>query len=642
MLNHIYRILIRALISALMSVSVSVAMTVGDKASDSSLVVASGRSNLDYFQPANNGNEILDVDEAFKFNLTTDAKHLILRWQVTNGYYLYRDKIKVFVDNQQYPIQLPDGEAKEDPLFGHVEVYYRDIQTMLPFTSIDRTDGKQLQVHYQGCAEIGVCYPPQRQTFSLKDFFFPIVNAATKEPDSVTNNQTFIGGGDSNDLSESDLITAQLVNRASWFTLLIFFVAGLLLTFTPCAFPLVPILSGILAQQGEKNNIKHSFSTSVIYVLSMSVTYAMMGTFTGLIGKNLQAVLQNPWVLGLFALIFVLLALSMFGFYPLQLPLSWQNKINKLSAPKNNHGTSSRFHIIVMGLLSALMMGPCMTPALAGALVYIGQSGDVLKGGLSLFAMGIGMGIPLIIMGTFVGRFLPQAGAWMETIKITFGVFMLALSIYFLDRFIPVWLSMVLWAALLIISAIYMGALESINRQSSKWHTLYKGIAWLLMIPGILLLVGVASGGRSLLQPLEHLTNNVQLGLGYNLPSDAKGFFQPAEAGDDIANKLAQAKQKQQPVLLYVTAKWCITCRELEHLTFSDTQVISAMQTALSYQVDVTKDSQRNEKFMHSIGIFGPPAILFFDRNGNEIRRYRSVGFIDAEDLLQRMNDWKS
>lgn len=604
----------------------------------STLLPSASGSLFDSFQSNNNADDILDADEAFRLNLSADKNHLIINWSIEGGYYLYQNRIKAKIKDQEIPITLPKGEAKDDPLFGDVIVYYHSLSVPIAISAIENltTLGEEnLEIHYQGCADIGICYPPQKQQFRLSELtqlLIPSVNAA--QPLVVAKN-------DNSTLSETDLITQQLTNSALWLTVLSFFIAGFLLAFTPCIFPLIPILSGILSTQAKHLNSKRGLSISIIYVLSMSVVYAFIGIIAGTLGKNLQATLQNPWLLSAFAFIFVLLALSMFGFYQLQLPLSWQNKLNQLSNQKGS--STSMIGVIIMGLLSALIVGPCITPPLAGAILYIGQTGDALAGGLSLFMMSMGMGVPLIMLGTFAGTYLPKAGAWMETVKSVFGVLMLALAIYFLDRFIPVWLSMLLWATLLIISAIYMGALESIKETDHQWRYLFKGLAWLLMVIGVILLIGMASGGRSLLQPLEHLRAYPPITTGQykNSPKSAKSFFKKATAGEDILHKLQQAKSENRRVMFYVTAQWCVSCTELELFTFSDSAIIQAMQDELIYVVDVTDVTPSDEKFMQSMQVVGPPAIVFFDNTGNEIRHDRIVGFISAKAFLQRLESWK-
>ncbi len=606
-------------------------------------LITNGQNFLNSFLSNVNSDEILDADEAFQVELSSESEpdRLIVRWNVTEKYYLYRNKMGILVDDKPIDISLPPGKEKDDPLFGKVQVYYSPISTIIPRTKIQ---GKELKINFQGCAEIGVCYPPQQKTFQISElskFLIPTANAATADA-AQQNPQASLNTAEIQ--SETDIILSQLDNNSLWLTIALFFLAGLLLAFTPCVFPLVPILSGILSQQGDKLTTRKSLKLSSIYVLSMSVAYTIAGVVAGLLGKNLQAALQNPWLLSSFSLIFVLLALSMFGFYELQLPLKWQNKLNTLS---NKKGSSSSIGVIIMGLLSALIVGPCIAPPLAGALLYIGQTGDAVTGGTSLFAMSLGMGTPLIIMGMFAGNILPKAGAWMESIKSVFGVLMLALAIHFLDRFIPISLSMFLWGALFIISAVYMGAFEPIIspvKEQEKtprqgWKFFFKGIAWILMIIGIILLVGLASGGRSLLKPLGNIaTNNAN-----NIQQSNYGkFFQTANAGEDILNKLKQAKTAQKPAMFYVTADWCISCKELEVFTFSDERVSAELESQTAYKIDVTDNTAIDEKFMKSLNIVGPPAIIFIDRNGKEIKNYRVIGFMSADELLKRINAWKA
>ena len=605
-----------------------------DHVGNNSSAIANGTNLLNSFLGNSNEFDILDAEDAFRVELNSNEDKFIVKWSAVDAYYLYRNKMKVTVDDKAIDISLPQGELKDDPLFGKVQVFYQSVATQIPLNKIK---GETLRIHYQGCADIGVCYPPQQQIFKISDLSNLLIATANASELSAQKPTSNALQNTNSQLSETDTIISQLANSTLWLTVVTFFLAGLLLAFTPCVFPLIPILSGILSQQKEALNSRSGLRISTIYVLSMSITYTIAGVLAAVLGKNLQATLQNPWLLGSFSLIFVLLALSMFGFYQLQLPLSWQNKLNNLSNRQNK--SSSTLGVVVMGLLSALIVGPCVTPPLAGALIYIGQSGDAFTGGLSLFAMSIGMGTPLIMMGTFAGRFLPKSGAWMKTVQAVFGVFMLALAIYFLDRFIATWLSMLLWSSLFIISAVYMGAFTTTDTTKSKWQHFYKGIAWILIMIGFILLLGLASGGRSLLQPLKHLTIKAQNTT--NALATESSFFQPAQIGEDLRNKLTQAKNAKQPAMYYVTADWCISCKELELFTFGDEQVVTAMNQQIAYKIDVTDNTASDEKFLRERQLVGPPSILFFDSNGEEIRRLRVIGMISATRFLQHINAWK-
>jgi len=406
----------------------------------------------------------------------------------------------------------------------------------------------------------------------------------------------------------------------------VFFGFGLLLAFTPCVFPMIPILSGIIAGQGAGLTTRKAFVLSLVYVLAMALTYTLVGVLAGLLGANLQAAFQNPWILTAFALVFVGLALSMFGFYELQLPSSLQSKLAELS---NRQQGGTLIGVAIMGLLSALIVGPCVAPPLFGALIYIGHTGDALLGGLALFALSLGMGVPLILIGTSVGRYLPRAGAWMNTVKAVFGVALLGVAILMLERLLPPALAMVLWALLLICSAVYMGALNQLQPGANAWFKLWKGLGLVLLIYGALMLIGAAAGGRDTLQPLRGLIPGggvEQLG------------FKRIKSVADLERELAQARSDGQPVLLDFYADWCVSCQEMERYTFSDPSVMAELRRFVRLQADVTaNDAEDRALIQGRFGLPGPPAILFFDRAGRELTHFRLVGFKPAEPFARHL-----
>lgn len=438
--------------------------------------------------------EFLDPDSAFvlESQVLTDET-LRLRWTIADGYYLYRDKFQFeIVDDKGITlgeIEIPSGEVKRDEFFGTVQVFHEEAQATIVIARTDPTSTVlALDVGYQGCAEAGLCYPPitKRVTFHLPGLAkaddesseTPVLSASA-EPGTVsavedkaapaavdgsaprspaTVGSTVVTEGK---LSEQDRIARSLALGNRWLMLISFFAFGILLAFTPCVFPMIPILSGIIAGEGSQMTARRAFVLSLVYVLAMALTYTLAGVVAGLFGQNLQAMFQSPWLLGAFSGVFVLLALSMFGFYDLQLPASWQSRLAHFS---NHQRRGTLLGVGVMGVLSALIVGPCVAPPLAGALIYIGQSGDAVLGGMALFALSLGMGAPLLLIGTSAGTLLPRAGPWMNTVKNVFGVLLLAVAIYLLERIIPGWVAMLLWAALLMIAAIYMGALDYLQQ----------------------------------------------------------------------------------------------------------------------------------------------------------------------------------
>jgi thiol:disulfide interchange protein DsbD len=430
-------------------------------------------------------------------------------------------------------------------------------------------------------------------------------------------------------VSEQDQLAAKLASDSAFVTSLWFFGFGLLLAFTPCVFPMIPILSGIIVGQGSRMTTRRAFVLSVIYVLAMSVTYTIAGVIAGLFGANLQAALQNPWVLSSFALVFVLLALSMFGFYDLQLPSSWQSRLTDLS---NRQRGGTLIGVAVMGFLSALIVGPCVAPPLAGALIYIGQTGDPWLGGLALFSLSMGMGAPLVAVGTLEGRYLPRAGGWMNAVKAVFGVALLGVAVFLLERVVPGWVSLLLWSALFIISAVYLGALEPLGMDASGYRRLWKGLGLVFLAYGVLLMIGAASGGGGdVLQPLKGVgvagaapgTGQASSGLSFKKVKGTAGL----EAG------LAEARAAGKPVMLDFYADWCIACKELEKFTFSDAAVQKALDGAVLLKADVTANDADDQALLKSLGLIGPPAILFYGPDGLERRGYRLVGFKPAAEF---------
>jgi thiol:disulfide interchange protein DsbD len=392
---------------------------------------------------------------------------------------------------------------------------------------------------------------------------------------------------------------------------------------------MIPILSGIIAGQGPDITTRKAFVLSLVYVLAMALTYTVVGVLAGLFGANLQAAFQNPWVLTSFALIFVLLALSMFGFYELQLPSSFQSKLAEMS---NKQEGGTLIGVAIMGLLSALIVGPCVAPPLFGALIYISQTGDAVLGGVALFALSMGMGAPLIAIGTSAGKLLPRAGAWMDAVKAVFGVALLGVAIFMLERILPPAVAMLLWGLLLICSAVYMGALTQLPAGSSGWSKLWKGLGVFLLIYGALMLLGAAAGGKDTVQPLRGLA------VGGGGGAAAEASFTRVKTVEDLDREIAKAGALGKPVMLDFYADWCVTCKELERYTFSDPAVIEEMNRFVLLKADVTANDDEDQALMQGrFGIPGPPAILFFDTSGNELKGYRMVGFKPADAFVEHL-----
>ena len=558
--------------------------------------------------------EFLDPAEAFVPSAqVVDARTLQVDFRIAKGYYLYRDKFR-FAPAAGGAASLgeprfPAGKIKQDENFGAVEVYAERLSVQLPMTAHAAAAGPlELEVVLQGCAEAGVCYPPQ--THVLHVTLPADTDAGSAAPP-----------GESTD--ESGRIAQTLRHSGLFTSLLFFFLAGLGLALTPCVFPMIPILSGIIVGQGPAVSRQRSFMLSLAYVLGMALTYAAAGVAAGLTGTLISAALQNPWVLGGFALMFVLLSLSMFGFYTLQLPGALQSR---LSSNAGHLQGGHSFGVFLMGALSALIVGPCVAAPLAGALLYIGQTGNAVLGGAALFAMAMGMGMPLLAVGLSAGALLPRAGMWMEQVKKFFGVVLLGMAIWLVSPVIPMALQMAAWAMLLVVSAMYVHALDPLPGAASGWARFRKGCGILMLIGGTSLLIGALSGSRDPLQPLAGLRGQ---------PAAAPAAEHlPFERIKTLAELEREIVAAGKPVMLDVYAEWCASCKELERFTFADPAVRAQLSGFKLLKADVTANDADDKAVLQRFGLFGPPGILFFDPAGKEIRHEKVVGYRPAEAFL--------
>lgn len=565
----------------------------------------------------------LPPDQAFVYSAEAiDGNTLRAHWDIADGVYLYQEKFKFELKDANgitlgTPV-LPRGDKKVDETFGEMIVYHHGVDIDIPLTrsTLDATD-IILVAKYQGCADAGFCYPPITQEM-------PISLPAGLAGSAAANADAETGGTDKAPRSEQDRIADSLASGNSLLTIITFFGFGLLLAFTPCVFPMIPILSSIIVGQGKEITTGRAFVMSLVYVLAMALTYTAAGILAGAFGQNLQAAFQNPWILGSFAGVFVALSFSMFGFYDLQMPSFIQSRLTDASN-KQQGGTLTG--VAIMGLLSALIVGPCVAAPLAGALIYIGQTGDMVLGGMALFALSLGMGAPLLAIGASAGKLLPRAGTWMDVIKAVFGVMMLAVAVWMLERIVPVAVAMVLWGILAIGSAIYMGALEPVG-EGSGWRKLWKGLGVALLIYGALLLVGVAAGGKDTLQPLHGLA--MMSGGGASGESHSNELaFKRFKGVDALDREIAVASAAGKPVMVDLYADWCVSCKEMEKYTFSDAGVQKALANTVLLQADVTANDDDDKALLKKFGLIGPPSILFFGPDGKERRAYRVVGFVE-------------
>ena len=565
--------------------------------------------------------DILTPDQAFLLKTKNTNNSFTADWIIAEGHYLYQDKIQITASDdtiQLNKLKHSVAEEKDDPIFNKkLFVYHDEAKVTLPFHYTKDSDSDvKFKVKYQGCSEIsGICYPPQTKEFIVR--LSPISDAQAAEVETTDDTSEYV--------SEQDEITNALRSGNTWLTLLIFFGAGLLLAFTPCVFPMIPILSGIIVGQGKDITTKKALGLSIVYVLAMALTYTVVGILVGLSGENIQAWFQNPWIIGSFAAIFVGLSFSMFGFYDLQMPSSIQSKITSIS---NNQQSGNLIGVAIMGFLSALIVGPCVTAPLVGALIYIAETGDAVLGGMALFSLSMGMGAPLLVIGASAGKFLPKAGGWMDSVKAAFGVMLLGLAIWLLERVAPVAFTMALWGALLIVSAIYMGAVDRLKDGVSGWRKFWKGIGVLILIYGVIILIGLASGNRNVFQPLKGLAVNSQNGA---LQSAQHINFIQIKGVDGLNTELAKAKTAGKPVMLDFYADWCVSCKEMEMFTFTDPSVQNALKDVVLLQADVTPNDAKDTELYKHFGIIGPPSIMFFNTDGVERKNYRVVGYLPPE-----------
>ena len=560
--------------------------------------------------------EFLPPDLAFVMSHGVDDEgRLVVEWDIADGYYLYREKILAQVIEPAgaalLAIETLPGTQRTDEYFGDVEVYYGAARARL---IVDRAtmaaDDVAIELSYQGCADAGLCYPPQkhRLNFSLPSLGALLVRTAAAG--------TAVPGDAKGELSQQDRIAQSLIGDNLAWSLLAFFGFGLLLTFTPCVLPMIPILSSIIVGQGESLATGRAFLLSLAYVLAMALTYALVGVAAGLLGSGLQAMFQNPWVIVAFSLLFVVLAGAMFGFYELALPAALQTRLSSVS---NKQAAGTYVGAAVMGVLSALIVGPCVAAPLAGALIYIGQTGDALLGGAALFTLSLGMGVPLLVVGTTAGRLLPRVGAWMDSIKALFGFVLLGVGLFLLERIVPAWLPMIGWAAILVAMAVYYGAFASLPTHASKWRQALKATTYAALLYAGLLIVGVAAGGTDPLRPLQALGG-----------ADAHHAleFKRVATSAELSTEIEVASRNGRSVMLDYYADWCISCKEMEKYTFTDSRVRAALADVTLLQVDVTKNSDDDQALLERFGLYGPPAILFFGADGEERSRFRLVGFI--------------
>ena len=557
----------------------------------------------------------LKVNKAFELNaVSTDNQTIIVTWLIKNNYYLYKDKISFAIDGAKITsTAFPKAKLKQDEFFGEVSIYDKPIEVRISISDVTNNTAS-LTADYQGCWDGGVCYPPQTDLIKValtgvKNY--PVNSAEQINIEELSAKEKFQQGG-----------------LVLFFTA---FLAGLVLSWTPCVYPMVPILSGIIIGQKQVPSNLKAVLMSLTFVLSMSLAYGLIGVTVGSLGAgiNLQAIMQTPWVLIVFSLIFIFLAFSMFGFYDIQFPSKFQNKLTSLS---NKQRGGDFIGVSIMGFLSALIVGPCVTPFLATALSYVIAGGSALKGGISLFAMGLGMGVPLIVICGWGVNALPKAGQWMERVKQIFGFLMIAVALYLLDRILNQLVSLIIWAIMFTYAPIKLGIFKNLTKANNIWGVLFKVSGLIVFTYGLLLWLLVLKGGGNVQEPLDSIV------YGETIEQSKSVKFQTLENEDQLNSEIAKTITSDKLLIVKFYAEWCISCNKLERVVFSNKVVNEALKDTLTSTIDVTDNNSFNRSILARFSLVGPPALLFF-KNGLEQRSFRIIGEISAEGLVEHLNN---
>ncbi|SDL30009.1 thiol:disulfide interchange protein DsbD [Modicisalibacter muralis] len=596
--------------------------------------------------PASATEDFLPVDQAFQLEAEQQGDEIVLRWEIAPGYYLYRHRLGVEgMPSAITPPAMPNGETISDEYFGESVVYYDVLEVR-----VDPGQAERLALTWQGCAEAGLCYAPQHDTLDLTNLtlengtladnggFFSqsspglFANAspsASSERTNVTSSEALTATGVTEaSLGEDQRLAARLANAHIGWTLAAFFGMGLLLVFTPCVLPMVPILSSLVVGAGA--SARRGLLLSIAFVMPMALTYAALGVVAALAGASLQAMLQTPWVLGGFAALFVVLALAMFGLFELELPQALRQRFASLQQ-RQRGGTLGGG--AAMGVLSALLVGPCMTAPLAGALLYIADSGNALLGGSALLALGLGMGAPLLLVGTLGARLLPRPGPWMTRIKALFGFVLLGMAIWFVARVIPASVELGLWGVWLIGAAVALWQM-SVSHSPTARQLIARTSGLVLGLWGATLIVGSAGGGESFYRPLATIQSNAST---ERLQEAFMARFAAVEGSADLKRRIEQAGNRGQWTLVDVYADWCVSCQVIEDEVFGDARVQAKLAGMQLLRPDVTDNNAADRELLEAYGILGPPTLMLFDPDGRERRAQRIVGEIDAEAFLKRL-----
>jgi len=598
--------------------------------------------------------EFLDPDQAFALSTKNgDKQSLIAHWMIADKYYMYRDKFKIKLKNAPEgvslgKIELPAGETKHDEYFGNIQVYHNNITVQIPVLGDLKGKTAEIELVYQGCAEAGLCYPPIFKTVR----YDPAKTSAIS--DSVVTTGIAGAAVDDSNLSEDEKLIRMFKGDNLLSIIISLIGLGLLLAFTACMYPMIPIVSSIIVGHGHKVTATKGFVLSLIYVLSMAVTFGVIGAIFGFTGEasNIAAQMQKPWVLVAFAGLFVLLALSMFGFYNIQMPSALQSKLNDIS---NKQEGGSLIGVAVMGVLSALIIGPCGGPILLATIAGAAASNSPALGFLYMFTLAMGMGAPLLIVGAGGGKLLPHAGTWMDNVKAAAGIILLAVAIVFLERVLSSVVFMTLWAMLFIITAVYMGAFEQLKESGSGWAKLFKGLGLIAFIYGIIVLLGGLTGARNFNDPL-HGSKLLSSGSVMTVASNgnqpayvefAQGKKSVIKGGltfikvktvADFERELKAANAAGKTVMLDFYADWCTYCKLFDDYVFSEQKVQQALGGTVLLQADITLQDTEDKALLKHVNVITAPAILFYNPKGEEQRKQRVLGLMKADEFLNRVN----
>ena len=554
--------------------------------------------------------EVLDVSKAFVLSPSIDEQGVEIKFKFGENIYLYKDSFEVKLGEEKINglLNMPKSENT-----GEYEIYPKDFSLFIPLNLVKehlRNGSVRLNLSYQGCAKNGICYRPQTKIYDIFEKFgkFSIIAFEKEQKDEANPEFT--------ELSEDQSIANELSSKNFFISLATFFGYGLLLSLTPCVFPMIPILSSIIVSKGGSLNAKKGFLLSLVYVVAMSLAYALAGVGASLLGFGIAGALQNIYVLGAFAAIFVILSFSMFGFYDIKLPSKFENLISKKS-----QNSSGLVGVFIMGFASALIVSPCVAAPLAGALLYIAQSGDAIYGRIMLFVMGLGMGAPLLVIGLSSGKLLPRPGGWMDEVKKLFGFLMLIMAVWILARVLGAFFELLCYGVIGVFAAIYLGAFEAAN---SGWAKFKKALCVLVFIYSLMLIIGAFLGSKDAFSPLS----------GLNLAKNESELnFKQAKNLNELNEMI---KSSSKPVLVDFYADWCASCKEIEHITFKDAGVKNALAKFTLIRIDVTSGGAQNDEMLRNFGLIDPPALLLF-KDGEEQKSLRTIGFINAKNFIAKL-----